>query len=162
MQIATYTKTGHAVEVLTVSRGWVRIRQQDKKEISVRSTEVTDVHEAAALPVVKAKPAKAPKERKAIDINERKNGCVDALYLPQYVASRVTRSDGTLKRALDCGDEIAARLRAMTIDEVYAFAAKVLKASDGGKALRAKYETLNIGMQRMNLGNMIRKALRNA
>jgi hypothetical protein len=63
---------------------------------------------------------------------------------------------------LDCGDEIAARLRAMTIDEVYAFAATVLKASDGGKALRAKYETLNIGMQRMNLGNMIRKALRNA
>ena len=31
MQIATYTKTGKAVEILTVSRGWVRIRQHDKR-----------------------------------------------------------------------------------------------------------------------------------
>ncbi len=159
MQVATYTKTGKAVEILTVSRGWVRIRQQDKKEISVRSTEVTDVHEAAKLPTPAAK---EPKAKKEIDINNRKNGVVDSLSLPQYVGSKVTRSDGTLKRALDCGDEVAAKLRAMTIDEVYAFAAKVLKSTDGGKALKAKYETLNVGMQRMNLGNVIRKALRGA
>lgn len=156
MQIATYTKTGKAVEILTVSRGWVRIRQHDKKEVSVRSTEVTDVHEAAALPVKKAE----PKARKVIDINERKNGVVDSLYLPQYVANRVTRADGSLKRALDCGDEVAAKLRAMTIDEVYAFAAKLVDIKP--TALKAKYEGLNVGMQRMNLGNMIRKALRSA
>jgi hypothetical protein len=162
MQIATYTKTGKAVQILTVSRGWVRIRQHDKKEVSVRSTEVTDVHEAAALPVAKAKAPKEPKAKKEIDINNRKNGVVDSLYLPQYIGNRVTRSDGTLKRALDCGDEVAAKLRAMTIEEVYAFAARVLKVSDGGKALKAKYEGLNVGMQRMNLGNSIRKALRNA
>lgn len=157
MQIATYTKTGKAVEILTVSRGWVRIRQHDKKEVSVRSTEVTDVHEAAKLPVLAAK---EPKARKVIDINERKNGVVDSLYLPQYVANRVTRADGSLKRALDCGDEVAAKLRAMTIDEVYAFAAKLVDVKPN--ALKAKYEGLNVGMQRMNLGNMIRKALRGA
>ena len=157
MQIATYTKTGKAVEILTVSRGWVRIRQHDKKEISVRSTEVTDVHEAVKLPVPAAK---EPKARKVIDINERKNGVVDSLYLPQYVANRVTRADGSLKRALDCGDEVAAKLRAMTIDEVYAFAAKLVDVKP--TALKAKYEGLNVGMQRMNLGNMIRKALRGA
>ena len=155
MQIATYTKTGKAVEILTVSRGWVRIRQHDKKEVSVRSTEVTDVHEAAKLPVPAAK---EPKARKVIDINERKNGVVDSLYLPQYVANRVTRADGSLKRALDCGDEVAAKLRAMTIDEVYAFAAKLVDVKP--TALKAKYEGLNVGLQRMALGNIIRKALK--
>ena len=99
-------------------------------------------------------------KRLPIDINNRKNGVVDSLYLPQYVANRVTRADGSLKRALDCGDEVAAKLRAMTIDEVYAFAAKLVDVKP--TVLKAKYEGLNVGMQRMNLGNMIRKALRGA
>jgi hypothetical protein len=65
-----------------------------------------------------------------------------------------------LKRALDCGDEVAAKLRAMSIEEVYDFASKVLDSKVS--ALKAKYAGLNVGMQRMNLGNSIRKALRNA
>lgn len=152
MQIATYAKTGRSVQVLAVNRGWVKIRQHDKKELSVRSTEIKDVHQAETLP------AKVVKEKKPIDINTRKNGVVDSLYLPQYQSARVKRKDGTLKRALDCGDEVAAKLRAMDIDEVYEFAAETCKTTE--KSLRAKFDHLNVGMQRMNLGNMIRKALR--
>lgn len=153
MQVATYTKTGRAVEVLGVNRGWVKIRQHDKKELSVRSTEIKEVRQSEELP------KKVAREKKEIDINTRRNGVVDSLYLPQYQSTRLTRNDGTIKRALDCGDEVAAKLRALDIDGVYDFAARVCKTSE--KGLRDKYDHLNVGMQRMNLGNMIRKALRN-
>ena len=149
MQIATYTKTGRPVEIINVTRGWIKIRQHDKKELSVRSTEVAEIRE------VEAKPAK---EKKTIDINTRKNGVVDTLYLPQYVATPVTTKSGNLKRALDCGDEIAARLRPLDLDEVYSAAADICKTAE--KGLRDRFDHLNVGMQRMNLGNMIRKALR--
>ena len=149
MQIATYTKTGRPVEIINVTRGWIKIRQHDKKELSVRSTEVAEIR------VVEEKPAK---EKKAIDINTRKNGVVDTLYLPQYVATPVTTKSGNLKRALDCGDEIAARLRPMDLDEVYQMAGSICGVTE--KGLRDRFDHLNVGMQRMNLGNMIRKALR--
>jgi len=149
MQIATYTKTNRPVEIINVTRGWIKIRQDDKKEFSVRSTEIAEVRE------VQEKPAK---EKKAIDINTRKNGVVDTLYLPQYVATPVTTKSGNLKRALDCGDEIAARLRPMDLDEVYQMAGSICGVTE--KGLRDRFDHLNVGMQRMNLGNMIRKALR--
>lgn len=152
MQIATYSKTGRSVQVLAVNRGWVKIRQHDKKELSVRSTEIRDVHQAETLPT------KVVKEKKEIDINTRRNGVVDSLYLPQYIGTSVTRKDGTLKRALDCGDEIAVKLRSMDIDEVYEFTSKLCKTSE--KGLRDRFDHLNVGMQRMNLGNMVRKAMR--
>lgn len=55
----------------------------------------------------------------------------------------------------DNGDDIATKLRGKTIDEVYAFASKQLKEPE--KDLRAKYKHLNPGMQRMSLGNRLRK-----
>lgn len=58
----------------------------------------------------------------------------------------------------DNGDDLAAKLRGKTLDEVYAYAAKTLKVDE--KTLRAQYKKLNPGMQRMNLGNRLRKALK--
>jgi hypothetical protein len=55
----------------------------------------------------------------------------------------------------DNGDEVATKLRGKTLDEVYAQAAKMLKEPE--KDLRAKYKNLNPGMQRMSLGNRMRK-----
>lgn len=152
MQIATYTKTGRPVEIINVTRGWIKIRQHDRKELSVRSTEVAEIRQAEKLPTKVVKP------KKVIDIDTRKNGVVDALYLPQYVASPVTTKSGHLKRALDNGDAVAAKLRPMDLDEVYAFAAETCRVAE--KGLRDRFDHLNVGMQRMNLGNMIRKALR--
>ena len=149
MQIATYTKTNRPVEIINVTRGWIKIRQEDKKELSVRSTEVAEIRE------VQEKPAK---EKKVIDINTRKNGVVDTLYLPQYVATPITTKSGNLKRALDCGDPIAAQLRPMDLVEVYQMAGSICGVTE--KGLRDRFDHLNVGMQRMNLGNMIRKALR--
>lgn len=62
--------------------------------------------------------------------------------------------------SLDCGDELAQKLRGMDLDDVYAKAAKTLGESE--RALKGKYSHLNVGMQRMNLGNRLRAALANA
>lgn len=55
------------------------------------------------------------------------------------------------------GDAVAEKLVGKSLDEVYAIAAKFLKEEE--KALRAKYKHLNVGMQRMSLGNRLRKVM---
>jgi hypothetical protein len=57
----------------------------------------------------------------------------------------------------DNGDDVAQTLRGKTLDEVYALASKKLKEPE--KDLRTKYKNLNPGMQRMSLGNRLRKVL---
>jgi len=96
--------------------------------------------------------------RVKMDINERKNGRVDPLYLPQYTAYATQLADGTKKRSIDKGDTVALSLRRLTLDAVYATAASA--TSIAAPALRDRFAHLNPGMQRMNLGNMIRKALK--
>lgn len=56
------------------------------------------------------------------------------------------------------GDSVAKKLDAKTLDDVYKAAAKELGVAE--IELREKYKHLNPGMQRMNLGNRMRGALR--
>jgi len=60
------------------------------------------------------------------------------------------------KKSLNNGDPIAVALTGIDVPTLYGIAAKFMevKRSD----LEAKYSHLNIGMQRMNLGNRIRGA----
>lgn len=69
-----------------------------------------------------------------------------------------TTKNRTAAPKKDCGDDIASKLRGMDLAEVYAFAAD--KLGDSVKALEAKYSHLNPGMQRMNLGNRLRKVMK--
>lgn len=55
------------------------------------------------------------------------------------------------------GDAVAEKLNGKSLEDVYAFAAKTLK--EDVKALQTKYKHLNVGMQRMSLGNRLRKVL---
>jgi hypothetical protein len=55
----------------------------------------------------------------------------------------------------DCGDPIAETLRGKPLEEVYALAAGPLGMTVGD--LKAMYSHLNPGMQRMNLGNKLRR-----
>lgn len=59
----------------------------------------------------------------------------------------------------DSGDEVATKYRGLAIDLVYADAAKVLGVPVN--ELLNKYSKLNLGMQRMNLGNRVRAKLAN-
>lgn len=56
------------------------------------------------------------------------------------------------------GDTVAQKLAGKTLDEVYSITAKGVKIDE--KTLRSKFKHLNPGMQRMNLGNMLRKGPR--
>lgn len=53
------------------------------------------------------------------------------------------------------GDTISTSLIGVTLEELYKVAAEALGTTQ--KELREKYEHLNPGMQRMNLGNRLRK-----
>jgi hypothetical protein len=55
------------------------------------------------------------------------------------------------------GDAVAEKLAGKTLDEVYDIGAKTLKVDK--KALQKQYEHLNSGMQRMSIGNRMRKVL---
>lgn len=67
--------------------------------------------------------------------------------------------------SMDINDEAAEILRGEDIADCYFIVAKHMAAADGGHAdtieleLLEKYKHLNVGMQRMNLGNRLRKAM---
>lgn len=69
------------------------------------------------------------------------------------------------RNCYDISDRVADLLRGLTIEDVYESVAlnlaEILK--DGAptvEQLRARYDHLNLGMQRMNLGNLLRAAVR--
>ena len=169
MKVATIIKTGELVEVVAVNGGWTTVHTlgADTREMKLRNNALADVTEmsdvAAELAMKKAersRAAKAPRAPRAKKpINERQNGVVDALYLPQYQGYKV-EIGGRVRRSMDKGDSVAQQLRGMTYDEVYKFASKIVNASVSD--LRSRFDHLNPGMQRMNLGNMIRKAMKEA
>lgn len=164
MKIATRTATKTQVEIVSVNGGWTKIRAiGQQKIINVRNGELsghTEITKAtpvtAELVIEKARTS----ARVKMDINERKNGKVDPLYLPQYTAYAIQLADGTKKRSIDKGDTVAVALRKLTLDAVYATASSATGISQVG--LRDRFAHLNPGMQRMNLGNMIRKAMKEA
>lgn len=58
---------------------------------------------------------------------------------------------------IDCDDNIAEQLRGKELEDVYTIASE--HTGVGVSDLKDKYEHLNKGMQRMNLGNRIRGAI---
>jgi hypothetical protein len=72
--------------------------------------------------------------------------------LSQYQKAK-TATGGT---SLNCGDQVADLLAGKDLDAVYDIASK--KTGVSSRDLKAKYGSLNPGMQRMALGNRIRGA----
>lgn len=64
---------------------------------------------------------------------------------------------GSGKKTKRSDDPVAAALDGFTVEEVCAVASKMTDVTQ--KDLMAKYAHLNVGMQRMNLGNRIRGAV---
>lgn len=182
---AIVTATGERVEIVAVNGGWTTVQTMDAAtrefkvrngalsghaalsgmtaELAMQKAEVVRTYNADGTgPVAKIKAAKAaaaPKAPRAkMDPSERKNGAVDPLYLPQYTTYTAELADGTKKRSIDKGDTVALALRRLDLTAVY-----TTVASATGTAiveLRERFAHLNPGMQRMNLGNMLRRATR--
>lgn len=59
--------------------------------------------------------------------------------------------------SVHCGDELARFLVGKSLEQVYDIAAK---AFGPGNGLKARYSHLNVGQQRMNVGNRLRAAMK--
>ena len=140
-------------------------------------------HEAKDKAVKPTKPAKEPKAAKPAkakrdpvtaqpETGDILNGDGSELVNTQrlvnpdydrYVKHDVKSPSG--RKALDIDDEAAKLLRGQDVSDCYFIVAKNLAKTNGGDPdkieteLCEKYQHLNVGMQRMNLGNRLRKAM---
>ena len=80
----------------------------------------------------------------------------DERLIKAHVEKYKTVTAASGNKSLDSGDEVAKALRGKELGDVYEVAAKKLGTS--ALALKRKYGHLNVGMQRMNLGNRVRAA----
>lgn len=85
-------------------------------------------------------------------------------YYDKYQVHEERTASG--RKSQDSGDAVAAHLRGRDLEEVYTLAAHIMTATEAEPVsageLKLRYEHLNPGMQRMNLGNRIRAALKEA
>ncbi|TXG97765.1 MAG: hypothetical protein E6R08_06500 [Nevskiaceae bacterium] len=177
------------VEVITVNGGWTKYRNIEGNTAKIRNGQLREATEAeikafksinhknvpAAEPAKEPKAANPPKKDRpgqAVDLQASADGENSAkptgLVNPDYAKYKkhdVKSPSG--RRALDIDDKAAEALRGQDISDCYFIVAKHLAAVDGETRttdvieaeLIAKYQKLNVGMQRMNLGNRLRKAM---
>lgn len=87
--------------------------------------------------------------------------------LERYVVGKGTTASG--RQTIDRDDYVAIILRGMSLDDIYAYVVNVMvelniefigtgsrRMETGEADFRARYGHLNLGMQRMNLGNVLR------
>lgn len=119
---------------------------------------------AKKAPAKKAPAKKAAKTKKPAKKAKAKkpaaSGVKGPAILREYAGSY--HKDTEKKTAggnvsIDNDDEVAKKLRGKDLDTVYSTVAKALGVTE--KELRSRYAKLNVGMQRMNLGNRFRAVL---
>ena len=168
MQVAIITQSKVQVEVIAVNGGWTTIKMPTGETIKIRNGALsghTTMDPVAApttakLVIAKARKSAAATPRAKLPLDERKNGKVDPLYLQFYTGYTTVTKAGTVKRSIDKGDALALQLRALELAGVYAEVARIVGLSKND--LLSRFGHLNNGMQRMSLGNMARKYLKEA
>lgn len=145
-----------ADQVVNRKRGWVNYIDAEGTQRSIRVGHVTiegvqPIEQKASTGESKVakgngKGKKAKKEGTGIRTIGGK-----AVDLSDYVKVK-TAAGGT---SYHNGDAVAERLAGKSLDEVYAVVSRLIKVEE--KELRSKYKHLNVGMQRMALGNRARK-----
>lgn len=133
-------------------------KEQAEKAKAKEKAEKAKAKEAADKAKA-AEKAKAQAEREKARAERLAAGGKDRLVPANLAAYHVDKEKKTAggHASVDSDDELAQKLRGLSIDEVYKHAAAVLKEPEAD--LRAKYAHLNVGMQRMNLGNRMRAAV---
>lgn len=138
------------VEVVETNGGWSTIQFADGMQRKVRNGEWVEMIEEKVeytLAEALAEEAEMGKIRR----------CVNTTYNPEhYVKAKSKSGHATLHN----GDPVAQKLATMDLDDIYSYTATVLKMPK--QELIDKYAHLNVGMQRMNLGNRVRAAAKKA
>jgi hypothetical protein len=99
---------------------------------------------------------KSARKQKAQDGEVPKGPAALRAYAPSYVKDKEHKTPAG-HTSVHCGDEVAKKLLGKDLDACYAIAAKTIGEDE--KELRKLYKHLNVGMQRMNLGNKMRGVL---
>lgn len=110
----------------------------------------------AAKPKTPAKKAPVKKAKKAKGDKVAKGPEVLREYAPGYVKDREHKTESG-NASVHCGDDVAKKLLGKSLDDIYKLTAKTCDIPES--ELRKKYSKLNLGMQRMNLGNRLRGVL---
>lgn len=156
---------GRLVSVVEVKGGWSTILD-GMKQLKVRNSELSAP--VGGKPNVPAKPgpvrsakdrkpSKAEKPAKAKREPKPKTDDDGRLVKPdltRYEVSDVKTASG--RKAIDIADGVAKQLRGLDLADTYRAASDA--TGESMAALHRKYDHLNPGMQRMNLGNLIRGA----
>lgn len=132
----TYTIATRA-KILATSKGWLTIELSDGSQVKARARDVRIADEGGLT------------NRR---IGNRRYDC--SRYVRKVNGKANVSNAGNA--TMDNGDALAKKLRGAALEDVYAEAAKIL--GESVSALQAKYKHLNVGMQRMNLGNRMRAA----
>jgi len=146
-------------EFVSTKSGWTVVKTKDgeKKVRSGTVAEKLTKAEQAKRDRAAAKAAKdAEKAAKAKDGEE--DGRLVPADLSRYVLHDSKTASG--RKHIDVDDEAARKMREKDLPGCYKYAAEVLGTT--AKELQAKYQHLNAGMQRMNLGNRVRAAFKAA
>ncbi len=157
--------TDDLVKILAVKGGWTTVADVGNgREYKVRNSALHSIVETLAkaleLPEDVSAPKTAAAAREKLPLDQRKNGVVDSLYL-QFYQNYSKTVNGQVVRSMDKGDFVAVELRKCeTLEQVYTFVASQMGLSRAD--LVSRFAHLNVGMQRMNLGNMLRRYLKGA
>lgn len=171
---ATYIPTNSTITVVAVKGGWTTVKFADGTEKKVRNGEISGVvvgpdrrqpeskKETAKMETQAAeakKPTPPVRPAPAHFVGDVAPGKVAKIKDTKFDLSRYYVSDTktpTGRRTIDCADDVATQLRGLPIDEIYEHAAEATGIDVA--LLKVTYGHLNVGMQRMSLGNRIRGA----
>lgn len=154
-KVLVTNKDGSTFEGTFVSTksGWTVVATKDGEK-KVRSSAVQAKLTKAEVKKLESAARKAEKAKAA-----PKDG-PDTRLVPANMERYVLHDEKTAsgRRRIDIDDDTAAKLRELDLEGTYKYAASVL--GENVKSLKEGYQHLNPGMQRMNLGNRIRKAFK--
>ncbi len=140
---------GKTAEFVSKNGGWISIIDHDGKPRKVRASKVSEI----TTKIVKAK-KNDDDEDDAVRLHPNMENYVKGLG-----------STPTGRDTIDIDDDVAKQLRGMDFETAAKAVAKTATALGEpytGKELIEKYQHLNPGMQRMNLGNKLRGAIKRA
>lgn len=151
---------GRIVDVVEVKGGWSTILD-GMKQLKVRNSELSAPINGKANVPAKPGPVRTAKDKKPEKAKrEPKAAKAEANRLVNPDLTRYTTSPevktASGRKAIDVNDGVAAKLRGLDLGDTYRAASEA--TGEPMAALKRKYEHLNPGMQRMNLGNLIRGA----
>ena len=126
--------------IRSVNKGWFTVTNPEGVESKVRKSAIEE--------------ALLPEDYEPAEDDESTGGM--AKQLSKYRATYVTSIAPSGRKSLSKGDMVAKALEARELNELYGVVEDIFDLD-----LRDKYAKLNLGSQRMNLGNRIRAAFKN-